>query len=200
MDAITPLARAGLTPREEKRLGELGEKRGRSFLGARVALKQLVLKLEGSAPGPGKGRTAYAQIETLAPDRVRPICGAHDLDAAAAHDDRFVVAVGANDPVGVDVERISHKAVRGAHLFLGDGERNADVKDPEVATRLWTVKEAAAKALNAPLAEAWRRTHIVATTPSETTVTVDGQIATARHEVIDGHVITVLLILGAERR
>jgi phosphopantetheinyl transferase (holo-ACP synthase) len=199
LDAITPRARADLTAREEARLGELGERRGRSFLGARMALKRLAHELERSEPAAVDAQGPCAPIETLGPDGVRPICGAIDLDAAAAHDDRFVVAVAAGVPVGVDVERISKKAVRGAHLFLDEGERRAGVDDPEVATRLWTVKEAAAKALNAPLAEAWRRTRVVATSRSETTVSLDGQVATARHEVIDGHVFTVLLIPGRER-
>lgn len=187
LDAVTPLSRASLTAREAERLGEFGEKRARSFLGARMALKQLVRVL-GRGPWPVRG------IETLAADSVRPICGDMGLDAAAAHDDRFVVAAAADCSVGVDVERISQKAVRGAKLFLDEDEGKADVKDPEVATRLWTVKEAAAKALNAPLAEAWSRTRIVATGSSETEVTLDGEAATALHEIIEGHVLTVLTV------
>ena len=190
LDGVTPAARATLTLRERARMQGMAPRRLRSYLGARVALKQLRRRL-------GPQLRFDCPVETLAADNVRPACGDAAVHVSAAHDDRFVVAVAANAPVGVDVERISDKAQRGARLFLDEKEAALGAAEPGTATRLWTVKEAVAKAANLTLAEAWRRVRITRTDLTRTAFTLDGATSSvALHARLDDHILTVLTLQG----
>jgi len=190
LDAVSPAAHGALTQRERARMQGMSPRRIRAYLGARIALKQLRRRL---APSP----RPEEPVETLAPDGVRPACGDAAVQVSAAHDARFGVAVAADRPVGVDVERISDKAQRGARLFLDEGEVGLGAGEPETATRLWTVKEAAAKAAGLPLAQAWRRVRVTHTDPDRTAFTLDGGTSSfAEHARLDDHILTVLTLRG----
>jgi phosphopantetheinyl transferase (holo-ACP synthase) len=179
----------GLTPRELERFNTLGERRQRSYLAARIAMKRLARRLS-----PTESDYPAESIETLADDDIRPRCGATLLHSAAAHDPDFAIAVASRHPVGVDVELISEKAVRGARLFLDDNEQKliADNDRAETATRMWTVKESVAKMLSLPLAKAWQRARIVSTRPDESRVSLDGRVFQARHVRYGEHIFTVI--------
>lgn len=181
-----------LSSRERRRWNSFGQRRQRSYLGSRLALKTLSRQLDPlHIPADPK------RIHTLAADGIRPRthCSGHAV--AVAHDARWVIAVAGEQPIGVDVEPIDEKAMRGMRLFLSRGEQRLVGDRPDIATRFWTIKEAAAKALNIPLAEAWSRVIIKETGPDFTIAIVDGELVYGWHEVIDEHVFTVLQLPGA---
>ncbi len=182
--AVTPVAKAALTPREQKRFNTLGAVRARSFLGARTALKTLARRL---------GNTK-ASIQTLDADMVRPIVDIPGIRASASHDNRFVFAAAATVPIGVDVEQITPKALRGGRLFLDPTEQGLAGDCEEIATRIWTIKEAAAKAMNWHLARSWSLTRVQETNAYQSRVLVDGRSVIARHVKLDNHIFTVLTL------
>jgi phosphopantetheinyl transferase len=184
------------TPREAARASRMGSRRLRGFTAARVALKTLARQLglvEESRPD--------WTIETLGPDDGRPCLAERGIYCAASHSSRFVVAVGHKRPIGVDIETISSKVMRIRHLFLSPTEQNlislSDLGPERTVTRLWTTKEAAAKALGLQLLEAFREVEVVMLGKNEGEIRYQEKTFLVKHAEGNGHVIT--LMIGAPR-
>jgi phosphopantetheinyl transferase (holo-ACP synthase) len=198
IDSLLPLVEKCFSAREAQRYKTLGPRRKPSFAAARVAVKQMARSL---APDP---LLPVSSIETVAEDLVHPCCVFPGQEQAVrcsvAHDDRFAVAAAGRDAIGIDVERISAKPVRGKKLFLHREEKalveKASVDGEEVATRLWTIKEAAAKALDIPLTDAWRRVRVTATGTESSRLRIDEREVTAVHDRVDDHIFTILSLPG----
>ncbi|MBW2699978.1 MAG: polyketide synthase dehydratase domain-containing protein [Deltaproteobacteria bacterium] len=189
LDAVAPYAEnLALTDSERSRLTSMGSKRSRSFVGARLALKALA-RAHGV-----RGRAS--RLETVAGDGLRPACPGFQ-HVAAAHDDRFAVAVGADGPVGVDIERKAESAKRTARLWLDEEERallDASAQDGDGAwLRAWCAKEAAAKALDLDsLAAVFGRARIVGTDPEGVDLRLDGREVRAPCIEFEGSTLCVL--------
>jgi phosphopantetheinyl transferase len=184
-----------LTPREAARAEELGPRRRKLFIAARVALKKLARQI-----GLAHSDTPDSSIETLGPDRVRPCLAESDLYCSVSHTNRFATAVGAVHPVGVDIEVVSEKSVRIWHLFMPS--KNSDLLStsamaPErAATLAWTIKEAAAKAFGLNLSEAIREVEIVVVGELESAITHRGKTYSVKHAEGEGHVLSLLTCGG----
>ncbi len=184
-----------LTPREAARAEELGPRRRKLFLAARVALKRLARQI-----GLAHNDTPDSGIETLGPDRVRPCLAESDLHCSVSHTNRFSLAAGHVHPVGVDIEIVSAKAVRTWHLFMPS--KNCDLLStsamgPErTATRAWTIKEAAAKAFGLDLSEALREVDIVQLGEMESAIRHRGNTYSVKHAEGEGHVLSLLTCGG----
>jgi phosphopantetheinyl transferase (holo-ACP synthase) len=80
---------------------------------------------------------------------------------------------------------------------MSDKERRhvlASSLGPEgAATRVWTAKEAAAKALDINLAQAFSRVETTDIQPGKCTLSIDGNVTQALCAEVDGHVFTVLV-------
>ena len=180
-----------LTPREAARAEELGPRRRKFFMAARVALKKLARQIDlFSEDTPDSG------IETLGPDRVKPCLGDSDFYCSVSHANRFVVAVGDVHPIGVDIEVVSEKAVRIWHLFMpsknSDFLLSSGLGPERAATRAWTIKEAAAKAFNLDLSEAIRQVEIVLIGESSSEIRHRGKTYSVKHAEGEGHVLSLL--------
>jgi len=192
---LLPDAKDLLTLREAARAAELGPRRRRLFLAARVALKRLARQI-----GLVHTHTPDSGIETLGPDRARPCLAESDLYCSASHADRFVVAAGHGRRIGVDVEVIAAKAVRTWHIFMPS--KNCDIIStsgigPErTATRAWTIKEAAAKAFGLNLSEAIREVDIVQLGEMESAIRHRGNTYSVKHAEGEGHVLSLLTCGG----
>ncbi|MFH1530358.1 MAG: 4'-phosphopantetheinyl transferase superfamily protein [Pseudomonadota bacterium] len=189
LEAIPEGAEGALSPRERQLWCGLRERRGRSFLGSRLALKELARHLDPTGC-PADPR----HIDTLAADGVRPRCHETGIAVSVAHDARWVIAVAGTQPIGVDVEPIADRALRNMALFLDEQERALVGECRETATRFWTIKEAAAKALDIGLVNAWDRVQVVTSDPSSSSILVNGARLVAWHEVIEDHLFTVLQV------
>jgi phosphopantetheinyl transferase len=180
-----------LTPREAARFAELGPRRRKLFVAARVALKRLARQI-----GLAHNDTPDSGIETLGPDRVRPCLAESDLYCSVSHTNRFVVAAGHAHPVGVDIEVVAAKAVRIWHLFMPSN--NADLLStsgigPErTATRAWTIKEAASKAFGLDLSEAIREVDIILLGEMESAIRHRGKMYSVKHAEGETHVLSLL--------
>ncbi len=197
--ALAPFVDQTFTPRECYRYEKLGARRRPSYAAARLVCKWVARKLAGDA-----GHLNPQQIETVADDLTCPQCmypGADpDICCSVAHDDRFALAAVATHPVGVDVERISTKALRGKRLFMcpdeSDLTSNGSEDPQEVATRIWTIKEAAVKALDLQLTEAWHQVRVTETGARVSQVRIGDRLVSARHARIDDHLFTLLGLPG----
>ena len=195
IEHLLPNEKDLLTHREAARAEELGLRRRKLFVAARVALKRLARQI-----GLAHSDTPDSGIETLGPDRVRPCLAESDLYCSVSHTNRFSVAAGHVHPVGVDIEVVSEKTVRTWHLFMPS--KNCDLLSssgmgPErTATRAWTIKEAAAKAFGLDLSEAIREVDIVQLGERESAIRHSGNTYSVRHAEGEGHVLSLLTCGG----
>ncbi len=195
IDSAAPFAGQIMSPQEKTRAEKFGIKRMRSFTAARLALKQLSRKLDLVGP-----EIISASINTLADDGIRPRLAANpdkkDLHCSVAHDKRFAIAIAADGPAGVDVETINDRAWRGRSVFMSPSECDLVEQSPlgtvRAAVRVWTIKEAVAKALNTDLPVAWREAAVIALDEKASRVRVRGLEAEADHGEIENHLITLI--------
>ena len=191
MKTISPFEEDLFTPREAARAKRMGPRRRKGFAAARVALKRLVRQLnlvEKDRPD----RT----IETLSPDGAKPCLGESGIYCSVSHSGRLVVAVAHRHPIGVDLEMVSEKVVRTKHLFMSPRERDlislSGLERQRAATRAWTTKEAAAKALGLHLFQAIREVEVVRLGKEEGAMRYQEKTYSVRHAEGNGHVITLI--------
>jgi len=191
IETLSPMEGHLFTPRELGKSLRMGPRRQKSFFAARIALKKLSRQLdlvEKDRPD----RT----IETLSLDDLTPCLAESELYCSVSHSSWFVVAVAHRHPVGVDIEAVSHKIIRIQHLFLSSGEQQLisqsglDLK--QTATRIWTAKEAAAKALGLHLFQAIREIEVVKVGEEAGVLSYQTKKYPVRYGEGDGQVIALL--------
>jgi len=191
IEALFPVEEHLFTPREAARALRMGPRRQRGFTAARVALKRLARQL-GLVEEKKPDRT----IETLGPDGVKPCLAESGLYCSVSHSVRLVVAVAHSHPIGVDLEAVSRKALRTWHLFMSPRERDlislSSLGPERTATRAWTIKEAAAKALGLHLFQAIREVDVVRVGEEEGVMRYQKKTYPVRHGEGNGYVITLI--------
>lgn len=197
LDAVAVFAPQGLSELENQRFQRMQQRRKRSYLGARMALKRLSRKLSDGMP-----QTPSHAIHTHQADGARPRCAspanAVDLFCSASHNRRFAAAAAAKTPVGIDVETVTDRAVRCSPIFMSETEQQllhqTTLGGPQTAVRIWSAKEAVAKAKQIPLAEAWHRTEITAVAAGVSRLTIDGrQPCEVVHAAVDDTIFTLFV-------
>ncbi len=179
------------TPREAAKAMRMGPRRRKDFTAARVALKRLARQLDlVDADRPDRA------IETLGSDNVRPCLGESKIYCSVSHRARLVAAVANSHPIGVDLEMVSEKAIRTWHLITLPGERDlislSSLGPERTATRAWTTKEAAAKALGLDLFQAFREVSVVGVGEEEGVMRYQEKIYPVRHGEGNGYVMTLV--------
>lgn len=191
IEAIFPVEEQLFTPREAARAMGMGPRRRKDFTSARVALKGLARQLDLVE----EDRPDRA-IETLGPDDVRPCLAESEIYCSVSHRARLVVAVAHSHPIGVDLETVSEKAIRTWHLISLPGERDlisrSSLGPERTATRAWTTKEAAAKALGLDLFQAFREVSVVRVGEEEGMMRYQKKTYPVRHGEGDGYVMTLV--------
>ncbi|OHD72208.1 MAG: hypothetical protein A2W19_14985 [Spirochaetes bacterium RBG_16_49_21] len=185
-----------LSPPEMERFRSMREKRGKSFVAARLALKKL------SRGSSGSDMTAPASsITTIEPDG-RPACpvtGGEDTRwCTASHDARFAVAAVSDRRIGIDVEEISGRVLKSQRLYMHEEElplvKSHALGDREASARVWSIKEAVSKAAGMNLADAWQRTRVKEIGREKSVILIDDETHEAIHAVVDGHIFTVIVM------
>ena len=197
LKTLMPFAEKALSGPERRRFDQLGVRRRRSFLSARLACKRIARRRSAV----DRWRAAD-EITTLAVDGVRPACPrdtAAGIFCSVSHDDRFAVAVAGDRRLGVDVERISRRALRAGRIYMSHAEqvqvKQSELGEAEAAVRVWTIKEAAAKALDISLADAWRRVQVLRVGRDVSAIRIDGdRTAKVVHDVVGRHIFTVVRV------
>jgi phosphopantetheinyl transferase len=191
IETISPVEEHLFTPREAARAMRMGPRRRRGFAAARVVLKRLARHL-----GLAKRRRPDRMIETLGPDDVKPSLAGTGIYCSVSHSGRFVAAVAHTHPIGVDLERVSEKVMRTRHLSMSPKERDLVSRSglgPErAATRVWTTKEAAAKALGLHLFQALREVEVVKVGEQGGVMRYQRKTYPVRHAEGNGYVLTLV--------
>ena len=195
--ALAPFADQTLSERERLRLAGMSGRRRKSYLAARLACKRIARRISKNDM-----RTAPGDITTVCADRPdHPCCPSTDgrflLPCSVSHDDRFAVAVAADQRVGVDVEKTSERLLKSRSLYMSAAEqvlsRESGLGEIEAAVRIWSIKEAVAKALDITLAAAWNRVEVCTVDSFESLFIVDEQDTwPAVHEMVEEHVFTLV--------
>jgi len=194
LKTVNGLAEMALSDREKDRLKKMGTRRKPSYLGARLCCKRISRQLSGD------WKTPSSSLTTVAPDGVRPCCasreGRESAFCSASHDSRFAVAVASDARIGVDVEAISERVCRSREIYMNETERRLVEASPlgevEASVRVWTCKEAVAKAVGMSLAESWEKVSLKDVGRDRSILDIAGTNHEAFHEAIDGHLFTVV--------
>jgi phosphopantetheinyl transferase len=191
METISPIEENLFTPREAARAKRMGPRRRKGFAAARIALKRLARQLnlvEKDRPD----RT----IETVSPDDVKPCLNESGICCSVSHCGRLVVAVAHRHPIGVDLEMISEKVIKTKHLFMSPRERDlislSGLGPQRAATRVWTTKEATAKALGLNLFQAFREVEVVSVGEEDGMMKYQEKTCPVRHAEGNGYVMTLI--------
>jgi len=191
IETISPIEEHLFTQREAARAVRMGPRRRRGFTAARVALKRLARQLDLV-----KENKPDRTIETLGPDDVRPCLAESGIYCSVSHSAGLVVAVAHRHPIGVDLEMVSEKAIRTRRLFMSPREDalvSLSALGPgRTATRVWTTKEAAAKALGLHLFQAIREVEVVRVGEEDGLMRYQGKAYPVRHGEGNGYVITLI--------
>jgi phosphopantetheinyl transferase len=191
IETIFPVEEHLFTPRETARAMKMGPQRRRGFAAARVALKRLARQL-----GLAKKKKPDRMIETLGPDDIKPCLAGSGIYCSVSHSGRFVAAVAHTHPVGVDLERVSEKVMKTRHLSMSPKEKDlvsrSSLGAERASTRIWTTKEAAAKALGLHLFQALREVEVVRVGEQGGVMRYQGKTYPIRHAEGNGYVLTLV--------
>jgi phosphopantetheinyl transferase len=195
-DTLMPFAHKCLTAFEKRKTIGMGEKRRVDYIAARIALKRLSRKLSGD-----DYQTPAPKIATIKADNIRPKClstdGTRSFFCSVSHDHRFVLAVASNQPLGVDVEALSEKVLKGLHLFMNPAEmeriRSCRLDEIDASIRVWSIKESVAKAMQISLADAWQSTEVMTIGAQFSALKFKGrQTGQAVHQQFNHHLFTLV--------
>ncbi len=143
-----PLVAEHLSERERALFEALPEHRQPEWLRGRSACKQVALELSSTECPP---RHMEVLPEPDGAPRLHLPQGPPSLAVSLSHARGLsVAAVTARGRVGVDVEPVVPIHARVWHFFLTPAERARCAREPELALRLWLLKEALYKALRPP--------------------------------------------------
>ncbi|MDZ7699032.1 MAG: polyketide synthase dehydratase domain-containing protein [Deltaproteobacteria bacterium] len=180
---------------EHERFEKLGERRQKSFLAARLCLKRLSRVLSD-----GDAMTPASFIHTMASDAIRPRCpltdGADSGFCSVSHDKRFVIAVASGSRVGVDVEQSTERLVYARRIYMNDEEKALTERSPlgmrGASLRIWSIKEAMAKAFGMTLAESWDRVAVKEIGETQCRVFLEENEYVAIHHQVADHMFTLV--------
>jgi phosphopantetheinyl transferase len=191
METISIVPENLLTPREAARAMRMGPRRRRDFTAARVALKRLARRLDLV-----RENTPDRKVETLDPDDVRPCIDDGEIYCSVSHSAGLVVAAAHRHPIGVDLELASEKVQRIWSHFQTPREADIVVQSglspARIAARAWTIKEAAAKALDLRLFQAIREVEVVRVGEKEGMIRYKERLYPVRHAEGNGYVISLI--------
>jgi 4'-phosphopantetheinyl transferase EntD len=190
---VAPYFHTALSSFEKTMAEDFVAKRRNSFIAARICLKILAYKMGLVSP-----QQDANILETVNRTDRRPLLpGSEGLHyASVSHDRRFTLAVADKQPIGVDIETVSSKLAKGGHIFMNSEEMfiaGLGLMDmSQAATMVWTAKEAAAKAMNLHLVDAWRIVRLVKLGLNESVFVYGDAELTVSHLFEQGRVISVI--------
>jgi len=194
LGAITGPCEKIFSEPERERSVSMREKRRLTFCSARLALKKLSRRLSGNDM-----TTPAEAITTIHPDG-RPRCpltdGADPWHCSASHDSRFAVAAVSEHPIGIDVEEITPRVLKGQDHYMNKEEialvKGHPLGEMEASIRVWSAKEAVSKATGLHLVETWRKAVVEIIGVDRSVIIIDGKKHEALHGIVEGHIVTLL--------
>jgi phosphopantetheinyl transferase len=188
MDEANPPDTNILSPEEKLRYGMFGPARQKNFLAARAVSKYLIQQSGSTLPP--------EMITTITPEGkpvVPPGCGAGSFYLSIAHDSTCCIGVISQLRCGIDVETVSGRVRRVSTRLLTESERDiySGSGSDEELTRIWTIKEAAAKMLGISIIRAMSAVTVTSLSESISSYKYEGNTFSAVHAVSAEHIFTV---------
>lgn len=186
--ALPPFVELLLAPRERARCDRFGPRRRRDFAAGRIALKLATRSVTAGD---------LAGIDTLAEDGVLARSPAGVGGASIAHDPELAIAVASARGVpGVDVEVVAPRLEPAAALFTSAAERrlveSAAIGRLEALARIWTAKEACAKAWAIPLPELFEGCELAEIGPDSSVARLGGARVEILHARFGEHLVSLV--------
>ena len=192
---LAPFADKALSPIEQTRLRKMAHRRKSRYLAARIACKRIYRRLSGNDIS-----IPPDSITTICNDKRLPCCsppnGKTPYSCSVSHDSRFAIAAASKDRIGVDVEEISDRLIKIQDMYMSTDEqdmvRKSSMGQKRAAVRVWSIKEAATKALGISLADSWYRIRVTKTDHHKSSVIADKKKCMAVHDNVGTHVFTAI--------
>ncbi len=196
LDTITAPCGKIFSGPELERSASMREKRRLTFCSARLALKRLSRRISGNDM-----TTLPETINTIHADG-RPRCpltdGRETLHCTASHDSRFAIAAVSDHPIGIDVEEITPRVLKGQSHYMNEGEialvKGHPLGEMEASIRVWSAKEALSKATGLHLVETWRKATVKKIGREMSIIKVNGNPHQAIHAIMEEHIFTMVLL------
>lgn len=200
LDAVPGGAAAALSPRECERFQGMQKRRGTSYLAARLALKTLARRRLGA-----DAAHPLAALETDTDER-KPVCpatgSAGSTRCTVSHDRDYAIAAIGDYPLGIDIEVLSDRVLASRSFYMHASEQALADSSPlgkvAASLRIWSIKEAVAKALDVSLPRSFELALVTAIGMMESALTVRGLALTARHATLGDHLVTLVVFDDAE--
>ncbi len=196
LDMITAPCERIFSGPELERSASMREKRRLTFCSARLALKRLSRRQSGNDTA-----TTPEMITTIHSDgRPRcPLIGSEkEINCTASHDSRFAIAAVSEHPIGIDVEEITPRVLKGQGHYMSEEEialvKNHPLGEMEASIRVWSAKEALSKATGLHLTETWGKSEVTAIGERSSIIVIDGKKYEALHGIVEGHIVTLIVI------
>lgn len=185
-----------LTENELARYAEMGDRRKKTFLGARLASKMVWRRLSGD-----DWEMPAESIHTVHEDDVRPAIprtsGNVHYNCSVSHDSRFSIAAASGRRIGIDVEEIADRLIKVKKHYVRDDEavvaEKSGLEIREAFLRIWSIKEAVSKAVNISLTDSWEKVSVRDIGYTESVFFIDDISHYAYHDTIDSHVFTLVI-------
>ncbi len=185
-----------LSPGERARYGKMGERRQKTYLAGRLALKRLTRSISGDCETPAP------EIHTIMPDGTLPCCPVPsrrpgEISCSLSHDSRYAFAAASDrGNIGVDVERVSERVMKARHLYMSKEEQALAEKFPPgslpASLRVWSIKEGLSKAVGLPLAECWKKTEVFQIGENRSLLRYNSSEYFAFHDLVEDHLFTIV--------
>ncbi len=184
-----------LTRAERQRAKFMGLKRRQSFLGVRLGLKLLARYL-----CPELARVPSLGLHTLDAETARPIlpafAGSDVYRVSASHDPELTVVAASTNVFGIDAESRSAQAWRGRRFFMHPWEiemaQDFFLGPEEAALRIWSSKEAVAKAFSVGLGQTAQDASLSAISEKTSHITYQNNKWDVKHFKITNSLISLL--------
>jgi phosphopantetheinyl transferase len=191
MESVAAFAAGALSPAEAERYETMGERRRRTYLAGRLALKRLARMISGDCSTPA------SDLHTVMPDGIRPrLPVPGEMNCSLSHDYRYAFAAADHEAVGVDVERVSERAMKARHIYMSKEERDlaeqSGLGSLAASVRVWSIKEGLSKAVGLPLAECWKETGVHQIGSGRSLLRYRGSEYIALHDQFEDHLFTLV--------
>ncbi len=188
-------AMAHLTPGETQRAASMSQRRRQGFLGVRLGIKLLARSL-----CPALDRIPAHELHTLDEEASLPalpqFSGSDDYQISASHNAELTVVAISTHVFGIDIEDRAAQAWRGRNFFMHPSEQelaqNSPLGPKNAALRVWSSKEAAAKAFNLGLVQAAQDVCLITIDDRTSIAEYQNERCDLYHFAVDKNLISVL--------
>jgi phosphopantetheinyl transferase len=184
-----------LTPDETHRADRMGTRRRQAFLAVRLGLKLMARFLCTDLQ-----KVPANKLHTLDHESPRPrlpeFSGSDQFRVSASHNNHLTVVGASTDPFGIDIEDRAAQAWRGRNFFMNASEQKMAQQFPlgpeKAALRVWSCKEAAAKANSIEFSRAAHDVFLTAVGDGFSFAKYQGYKLEAHHLEVVNNLLTIL--------